>query len=66
MPRAMEPIEQVDPRSYIGLAFKHLGGKDKCAYHQSNSLSNDSSGNSASTTRQKTIQEVMGKTNSHK
>jgi len=27
--RAMEPVEQIDPKSYIGLAFKRLGGKDK-------------------------------------
>jgi len=28
-PRAMEPVGQIDPKSYIGLAFKRLGGKDK-------------------------------------
>jgi len=26
-PRAMEPVEQIDPNSYIGLAFKHLNKK---------------------------------------
>ena len=29
MPRAIELVEQVNPKSYIGLAFKCLGGKDK-------------------------------------
>jgi len=27
--RAIKPVKQIDPKSYIGLAFKHLGGKDK-------------------------------------
>ncbi|KIM51718.1 hypothetical protein SCLCIDRAFT_1166396 [Scleroderma citrinum Foug A] len=43
-PRAMEPVEQVNRKSYIGLAFKRLGRKDKWA-HQ---LSSDSSSSSLS------------------
>lgn len=30
-PKAMEPVEQVDPKSYIGLAFKQLGRSGKRA-----------------------------------
>ncbi|KIM60767.1 hypothetical protein SCLCIDRAFT_26307 [Scleroderma citrinum Foug A] len=43
-PRAMEPVEQVNWKSYIGLAFKHLGRKDK----QAHQLSSDSSSSSLS------------------
>jgi len=45
-PRAMEPVEQINPKSYIGLAFKRLGGKDKPAHKSSSedgSLSDESS-----------------------
>jgi len=28
-PKAMEPVEQIDPESYIGLAFKHLDKETK-------------------------------------
>ena len=28
-PQAMEPVEQIDPKSYIGLAFERLGGREK-------------------------------------
>ena len=44
MPRVMEPVEQVNRKSYIGLAFKRLRRKDKWA-HQ---LSSDSSSSSSS------------------
>ena len=43
-PRVMEPVEQVNRKSYIGLAFKRLRRKDKRA-HQ---LSSDSSSSSSS------------------
>ena len=43
-PRAMELVEQVNQKSYIGLAFKRLGRKDKWA-HQ---LPSDSSSSSLS------------------
>jgi len=42
-PRAMEPIEQIDPRSYIGLVFKQLRSKDKQTYSLSDSSSDNSS-----------------------
>jgi len=42
-PRAMEPVEQVDPKSYIGLAFERLG-KDKRKNGSSDDPSSDSSG----------------------
>ncbi|KIN93945.1 hypothetical protein M404DRAFT_35548 [Pisolithus tinctorius Marx 270] len=29
-PRAMEPVKQINPKSYIGLAFKHLEKDEKC------------------------------------
>jgi len=47
-PRAMEPVEQIDPKSYIGLAFKRLGGKDKRT-HKSSSEDDSSSNESSST-----------------
>ena len=45
-PRAMEPVEQVNPKSYIGMAFEQLGGKDRQT-HQCSS-DDSSSGRSSS------------------
>lgn len=40
----MEPVEQVDHKSYIGLAFKRLGGKGRQIHQRSsNSLCSNSS-----------------------
>ncbi|KIN95766.1 hypothetical protein M404DRAFT_33908 [Pisolithus tinctorius Marx 270] len=60
MPRAMEPVKQINPKSYIGLAFKRLEKDEKRskrsknkrkAKHTSDSSSdNTSSSKSASTT----------------
>jgi len=47
-PRVMEPVEQIDPRSYIGLAFKRLGSKDKQTYSPNDSSSDDSSSDESS------------------
>ena len=46
MPRAMEPVEQVNPKSYISMAFERLGGKDRQT-HQCSS-DDSSSGRSSS------------------
>jgi len=48
-PKAMEPVEQIDPNSYIGLAFKHLERKRKPTgrRHQKGSSSYETSSNSS-------------------
>ncbi|KAI6024537.1 hypothetical protein EDC04DRAFT_2931111 [Pisolithus marmoratus] len=56
-PRAMEPVKQINPKSYIGLAFKHLERDEKkiqkpkrrsrCPKYSSSSESPDSSSNSS-------------------
>jgi len=48
-PKAMEPVEQIDPNSYIGLAFKRLERKRKPTgrRHQKGSSSSEMSSNSS-------------------
>ena len=52
-PRAMEPVEQVDPKSYIGLAFKRLGGKDRRTHQSSSDSSSNSSSNKSSSSSER-------------
>jgi len=48
-PKAMEPVEQIDPNSYIGLAFKRLERKRKPTgrRHQKGSSSSETNSNSS-------------------
>ena len=48
-PRAMEPVEQVNPKSYIGLALKRLAkGKGPASSSKSSSSTSSTSGDSSS------------------
>ena len=59
-PRAMEPVEQVDPKSYIGLALERLG-KDKRTHHRKDDSSDGSSSNSSSMSRRRRSKKRRGR-----
>jgi len=49
-PKAMEPVEQINPESYIGLAFKHLNKETKMSKRQWRKLKSSEANSDASTT----------------